>query len=325
MNALPTSPPPTLAVGPRASDELTVVRWQALGTNCLLQIPTNHGETGQQFAQEVQRWVAAFEQRYSRFRPDSIISRINSSAGAWVAVDQETERILDVSAMVHRLTGGLLDVTSLPLQRLWDYRNPQPRVPTQVEIERARGLVGWERVERRPGAVRLPREGMGIDLGGWGKEYAVDAAADIGVQLGLKSFLVDFGHDIRAVGKPPGRPAWHIGLENPAAPGTHSGSIGILDRAVASSGDYQRHTTIQGRRFGHIVDPRTGWPVANGMRQATVVAPSCLQAGVLSTSAFILGGREGAAFVQQSMGCEACLVGDQARHQTRGFVNYVVT
>jgi thiamine biosynthesis lipoprotein len=167
---------------------------------------------------------------------------------------------------------------------------------------------------------------MAIDFGGWGKEYAVDMVAQIARRHGFTRALVDFGHDLCAVGAAPGKPAWHIGLEDPARPGvTCWGSVAVNDRAVASSGDYLRAFTLNGRRFGHIVDPRTGWPVANGCRQVTVIARGCLQAGVLSTSAFILGPEKGRKLIEETMGAEGCIVTAEARHQTKGFFNYVVT
>ncbi|WP_404425217.1 FAD:protein FMN transferase [Nibricoccus sp. IMCC34717] len=308
------------AVGP-----LRTVRWRALGTDCMLQFPEAAGEAGNAFARAVIDWVAAFEAKFSRFRSDSVISRINSSAGEWVAIDAETERVLDVCATVHFLTRGILDVSAFPLQQLWDYRNPPPRLPSEAEVARARERVGWHRVERAPGKVRLPLPGMGLDLGGWGKEYAVDAAASLAASHGIANVLIDFGHDLRALAPPPGRPAWHIGLEDPRKPGTPRGSIAVFQRGVASSGDYQRGFTLEGRRFGHIVDPRTGWPVSNGCDQVTVIAPTCLQAGILSTAAFVLGEREGLSLIQETMGCEGLIVRGASRHQTRGFFNYVVS
>lgn len=270
--------------------------------------------------------MARFEAKYSRFRPDSLISRINAAAGRdWVAIDEEMERILDLSGSIYAMTRGLLDITALPLMRLWDYKAVVPRIPSATEIAEAKRLVGWPRVQREPGRVRLPEAGMALDLGGWGKEYAVDFVAGIAREHGITAALVDFGHDLRAVGAAPGKPGWHIGLEDPVRPGDACwGSMSIRDRGVASSGDYRRGFTIDGVRYGHIIDPRTGRPVAHGARQVTVIAPTCVQAGVLSTTAFILPPAEGVRFIQESMGAEGCIVADGARHQTRGFFNYVV-
>jgi thiamine biosynthesis lipoprotein len=166
---------------------------------------------------------------------------------------------------------------------------------------------------------------MALDFGGFGKEWAVDVVAQIATDHGIEAALVDFGHDLRAVGVPPGRPAWHIGLEDPNAPGTARGSIVMAPgRGVASSGDYLRRFVVNGRRYGHIVDPRTGRPVANGCLQATVIADTCLQAGALSTSAFVLGVEEGLQLIQSMRGAEGLLVTETTRAQTRGFWQYVV-
>jgi thiamine biosynthesis lipoprotein len=223
------------------------------------------------------------------------------------------------------MTQGVLDPTALPLIQLWNYKAEQPRVPSAAEISAARMRVGWKKVQRQPGKVFLPEAGMALDFGGFGKEYAVDIVAQIALDHGIPSALVDFGHDLRAVGLPPGRPAWHIGLEDPGKPGASNGSIGVSGKGVASSGDYLRCFTIEGKRYGHIIDPRTGWPVANGCLQATVIAASCLQAGVLSTTAFVLGVPKGIEFIQACPGAEGLIVTERARAQTRGFFHYVAS
>lgn len=308
-----------------ASPGLRRHRWHALGTTCEIQFASENPSHAEAFQQDVVAWVAQFEARYSRFKDESLVSRINAAAGKhWVAVDPEMEQMLDICASLYQLTQGILDATALPVMRLWDYRSPTLRIPSDSEIASAREKVGWQKVQRRAGQVFLPIAGMALDFGGWGKEYAVDAVAQIARDHGISQLLVDFGHDLRAVGTPPGKPAWHIGLEDPARPGTHKGSIAVRDRGVASSGDYLRSFTMEGKRYGHIVDPRTGRPVANGCLQATVIAPSCLQAGVLSTAAFILGAKEGIEFIQQILGVEALMLSAGARHQTRSFFQYVV-
>jgi thiamine biosynthesis lipoprotein len=279
------------------------------------------------FESEVVAWVAAFEAKYSRFRPDSLISRINSAAGlGWVEIDAEMEQFLDLSGSLYQLSQGVLDVTALPLMRLWDYRAENPRIPSESEIAAAKRLVGWQKIQRVLGRVRLPEPGMALDFGGWGKEYAVDIAAQIAKRHGLANVLVDFGHDLCVLGTAPGKPGWHIGLEDPARPGKECwSSIAARDCGVASSGDYVRGFTIDGKRYGHIVDPRTGWPVANGCKQVNVIAKACLQAGVLATSIFILGPEKGLPLVHGLMGAEACVLTDKERHQTKGFFHYVVT
>ncbi len=325
--AMPTSPPSAPSPAAGGAETLRFLRWSALGTKCEVQYVCADIGAAKSFEAAVVAWVAAFEAKYSRFRPDSLVSRINAAAGRdWVEIDDETEQFLDLCDSLHFMTQGLLDVTALPLMRLWDYKAAVPRIPAAAEIAGARRLVGWKKVERAKGRVRLPEAGMAIDFGGWGKEYAVDAVAGIARVHRITCALVDFGHDIHTIGRAPGKPGWHIGLEDPTRPGVACwGSIALANRSVASSGDYLRGFTVGGVRYGHIVDPRTGYPVAHGARQVTVIAPTCLQAGILSTTAFILQPQEGIRFIQEAMGAEGCILTATARHQTRGFFNYVVT
>lgn len=315
------------ASGTGLDEVLRVLCWNALGTRCEVQYVCADEFEARGFECEVVNWVAAFEAKYSRFRQDSLVSRINAAAGHdWVPVDAEMEMFLDLSGLLHQLTQGVLDVTALPLMRLWDYRSAQPRIPSEAEIGAAKRLVGFKKIQRKPGLVRLPDVGMALDFGGWGKEYAVDIAAQIARKHGIAKALVDFGHDLFAIGAAPGKPAWHIGLEDPARPSEACwSSLAARDVGVASSGDYIRGFTLNGKRYGHIVDPRTGWPVANGCRQVNVIAKACVQAGALSTAVFILGPEVGLKIVQDLMTAEACVVTDRERHQTKGFYRYVVT
>lgn len=302
------------------------LEFHAMGTRCFVQHDAPGDTVARAFEQDVLQWVQAFEARYSRFRPDSIVSQINRAAGGdWVEIDAATEQCLDICQSVHFMTGGMVDSTAGCLAQLWDYHNPPKQLPSDATVAELLGRVGWSRIERQPGRVRLPRAGMAIDFGGWGKEFSVDQVIGLAQQHGLGAVMVDFGHDIRTLGVPPDRPAWHVGLEDPKSPGTLRGSIAVAGQAVASSGDYLRGFTIEGRRYGHIIDPRNGRPVSNGCRQVTVVAPTCLQAGLLSTAAFILGPRPGMERIEDTMGAEGIIVTDAGTHQSRGFFNYVVT
>ncbi|HVU34281.1 MAG TPA: FAD:protein FMN transferase [Opitutaceae bacterium] len=311
--------------GHGAALALRRLSFSAMGTPCEVQYVAPNGDVqAQAFERAAVGWVTAFEAKYSRFRSDSLVSRINAAAGCeWVDVDADMELLLKLCDTLHVMTQGVLDPTALPLIRLWNYKAEQPRLPAPAEIDAARALVGWTKVERAPGRVFLPQPGMALDFGGFGKEYAVDMVAQLALERGIPAVLVDFGHDLRAVGAPPGRPAWHIGLEDPRQPGRANGSFGLRDRGVASSGDYLRCFVIGGRRYGHIIDPRTGYPVANGCSQATVIAPSCLQAGVLSTTAFVLGVPRGLELIQSCPGAEGLIVTERTRAQTRGFYHYV--
>lgn len=301
--------------------------FRAMATQCEVQYAAPGGDAqAAKFEAAAARWVHAFEAKYSRFQPGSIVSKINDAAGKeWVAVDPETEGLLAMCDTLFFMTRGILDPSALPLIRIWNWKADPPMIPDAGAIAAALKLVGWSKVRREPGKVFLPEKGMALDFGGFGKEYAVDIVSLIAKDHGIADSLVDFGHDLRATGAPPGRPAWHIGLEDPKVPGKTWASIGLRGKSIASSGDYIRSFTIAGKRYGHIIDPRSGWPVANGATQATVIADTCLQAGMLSTAAFIGGIEKGLEMIRSVPGAEGIILTDKEKAQTRGFFNYVAS
>lgn len=297
----------------------------AMGTGCQVDFSAGRRSLATEFCDEVIRWVTGFEQQFSRFIPGSLVSRINAAAGRdWVEADAEAESLFALCDWFHWATRGIFDPSMLPLIRLWDYHRPHPEPPSESAIRAARELVGWTRVQRRPGAIFLPSEAMSIDLGGIGKEYAVDRVVEMAVDRGLATVHVNFGHDLRVRGEPPQKGAWRIGLEDPNDPRRCWTGLAVQEGAVTTSGDYMRFFTAQGRHYGHILDPRSGCPVTNGCRAATVVAPTCTQAGILSTTAFILGPEEGLKLIASQPQAEGCLWREGTVHQTGGFDAYVV-
>jgi FAD:protein FMN transferase len=300
--------------------------FHAMNTLCQVSFAGTEARRAREFMSEVLEWIAWFEARYSRFIPDSLISRINAAAGEhWVEVDPETDALFNLCQEMIFLTRGVFEPTALPLLRLWNWKANPPVVPERAAIERALELVGWRKIQRRPGRIFLPQAGMGLDLGGIGKEYAVDRVLGMALQRGLQSVLVDFGADVRVQGRPPDQPAWHIGLEDPRKPGTCWVGLAVTDRAVATSGDYLRHFTHQGRRYGHILDPRDGFPVNNGVLSVSIIAPHCTVAGIFSTAVFILGPEEGMRLLGICPGVEGSIITETARFQTKGFYAYTTS
>lgn len=300
--------------------------FKALGTHCRVKIRAARATDATDFEHEVLQWVAGFEATYSRFLPESLIGRINASAGVhWMEIDPETERLFDLCTQFVFATNGAFDPTALPLIQLWNWKAEHPVVPGKGEIRAAQELVGWNKVQRKPGAVFLPRPGMSIDLGGIGKEFAVDRVLAMALEHGLENVLVDFGQDIRAQGQPRDKPAWHIGLQDPKEPTRCWCGLAVKNYAVATSGDYFRSFTVEGKRYGHIIDPRTGYPVDKTCLAVSVIAPSCTVAGVLSTTAFILGPQDGLAFISNFIGAEGVVVTERSTFTTRRFQSYVVS
>lgn len=309
-----------------ATGDFHKLTFQAMNTVCRVHFRTTNARLARDVQNEVLDWVAWFEARYSRFIPDSLIGQINSAAGKhWVDVDPETDALFNLCQEMIFFTRGVFDPTSLPLIRLWNWKANPPVVPDEPAIRAAQELVGWRKIQRRPCAIFLPREGMCLDLGGIGKEYAVDRALTLVRERGISSVLVDFGADVRVQGEPPEKGAWHIGLEDPKNPGHVWIGVAVTNHAVATSGDYLRHFLQGGRRYGHILDPRSGYPVHNGILSVSVIAPHCTVAGILSTSVFVLGPKEGTDLISLCPGAEGCITTETTRVQTKGFYAYTTS
>ena len=300
--------------------------FQALGTRCRVSFAAPAG-LARELSGQVLAWVATFEAKYSRFLPASLISRINAAAGREpVAIDADTERLFALCDQMHFITRGTLDPTALPLLQAWDWKASPPVLPDPASIEAARQLCGWRKLQRGAGTVFLPKAGMGLDLGGMGKEFAVDQVAELLAAGGATGVLVDFGADVRVIGRPAdGRPGWHIGLDDPVQPGRCWCGLGLVEGAVATSGDYIRRFEINGRRYGHILDVRTGQPVDNGCRAVSVLGPNCTFAGMLSTAVFVLGPEEGLGLIETQYGFEGAVLTDRGIFTTRKFHGYVAS
>ena len=297
------------------------IQFYALGSECELFFAADNSKEATDFVNAAFSWLAAFEAKFSRFRPDSLISQINRQAGIdWTEVDAETEMLLELCDNAHFITKGAFDATSLPISLLWDWKRSRDALPTKEEIQAARDLVGWKRLQRAPGRVFLPQKGMMLDFGGVGKELAVDCLTRVGQAYGIQHLMVDLGGDIAVRGEPPEGGGWYVGLEDPADNNRCYCGIHLKDgAAIATSGDYRRCFQLDGLTFGHIVDSRTGWPVANGTRAATVIAPRCTTAGLLSTSAMVMGGQEAIGMLERNPGVQGCLWHKGQLHETRGF------
>lgn len=165
---------------------------------------------------------------------------------------------------------------------------------------------------------------MGLDLGGFGKEYAVDRVLEMGRARGIADLLVDFGHDVRVAGRPPDAPCWSIGIEDPMRPGAIRGRLVLNEGGVATSGNYLRYFESGGRRYGHIIDPRSGHPADGECLSVTVVAPTCLEAGLLATTVFVLGPAEGLAMLEEYFGAEGSILCADRELQTRGYYRHAI-
>ena len=255
-----------------------------------------HGdeEAARRAAREAIAEVARIEAKYSRYRPGSVVSRINAGAGSAFEIDAETRGLLAYADACFVQSGGLFDATSGVLRRAW--RFDEPRVPDDAQIAPLLRLVGWARVDLDGMRVRLPERGMELDFGGFGKEYAVDRAAAVLREAGVDSALVNLAGDLMVLGPQPDGSAWRVGIRHPRREGALIATLPVASGALATSGDYERFIEVDGVRHCHVLDPRTGRS-ARGFQSVTVHAPSCLVAGSASTIAMLKGRDAGLAWL----------------------------
>jgi thiamine biosynthesis lipoprotein len=272
------------------------LRFGAMASDCEV-VVSGDDAAARHAAHAAMAEVQRIEAKYSRYRDDSIVSRINAAAGQGRAtpLDAETAGLLAFAEQLHRSSGGLFDLTSGVLRRAWDFR--AGRVPAEAQLEALRPLVDWRRVVWDERQVLLPEAGMELDFGGIGKEYAADRAQSVLAQAGVRHGFVNLGGDLRVLGpRADGRP-WRFGIQHPREAEALAASVELRDGALATSGDYERFfVTPEGRRCCHILDPRSGQPVTH-WQSVSVVAPVCAAAGALATIAMLLGS-EGAAFLR---------------------------
>jgi thiamine biosynthesis lipoprotein len=227
------------------------------------------------------------ERKFSRYRDDNIVHEIQHSLGRPIQVDDETAALLDFADRCYRLSDGRFDVTSGVLRRVWRF-DGSDRLPAPEAVTAIRPFVGWEKVRWTSPTLVVP-EGMEIDFGGIGKEYAVDRAHALLAATADGAFLVNFGGDLRASGPRSGGQPWRVGVDDPGAAGVPVRIVELLRGALATSGDTRRFLERDGVRYSHILDPRTGWPVVGAPRSITVAAPTCTEAGMLATFAMLRG------------------------------------
>ena len=273
------------------------IPFQAMASACEVVVAADDERQARRWAEPAIDEVARIEAKYSRYRQASIVSRINAAAGsAGVDCDDETWALLDYADALYRASDGLFDITSGVLRQAWNFK--QAQLPSDAALLRARGLIGWPRVERGGHRVRLPEAGMEIDFGGFGKEYAADRAGALMAQRGASHGYVNLAGDMRVIGPKPDAAPWLIGIQHPRRKGQLIATLPVAQGGLATSGDYERFFELGGQRYCHVLDPRSGQPVTH-WQTVSVLAPLAVVAGNCSTIA-MLKQAEGLAFLEAS-------------------------
>lgn len=259
----------------------------AMANPCEVLCETQDESLARKVTEVAAREASRIERKFSRYRDDSVIHAINTANGAATELDAESAQLLDYATTLWQLTEGAFDITSGVLRHAWRF-GQDARAPSQSEIDALLNKVGWQRVTWRKPWLSMPA-GMEIDFGGIGKEYAVDRVVAQVEEITRVPMLVNFGGDLRTAGSAPTSGAWQVGIESITKSESTNTLIKLTTGALATSGDTRRFVEIDGRRYGHIIDARTGWPSSDAPRSVTVAADTCSQAGTFTTLAMLQG------------------------------------
>ena len=312
----PTAPAPTSkAAVPTAAGERVQLIEKAKGTRVVLAGYTTEtlGRDAIQSALgDALGEIRRIERLMTTWRQDSDVSRINAAAGKDpVKVSQETFDVIAKSLWISKLSEGTFDITFASMGKLWQFdENVSTTVPDAAELEAARKKIDYRKVKLDPDAltVQLAGEDTRINLGGIAKGYAIDKAAQILRDKGLTSFFAQAGGDLYVEGRKPDGAPWRVGVRDPRGPeDAFFALIGVENHAFSTAGDYERAFVADGKRYHHIIDPRTGYP-ATASRSVTIWAKDALTADAIDDAVFILGVEKGMALVDAIDDCGAVIV-----------------
>lgn len=277
--------------------EFYAVDFHAMGTRCAIQVFAEDSQFARAAMQAAIDDVNRLEQKYSRYKKDSFLSEINRAAknAAAIEVDAETASLLNYAQVCYLQSDGLFDISSGLLRSAWQFDSGQ--LPDPKCLQQLTQKIGWEKLSWQAPNLKFSVKGMELDFGGIVKEYAVDRIASLLRQMGILHGLVNLGGDIKLIGPRADGEVWNIGIQHPRDAGKVLYSLHLNEGALASSGDYARCMILDGKRYSHILNPKTGWPVSH-LAAVSVVGDLCVVAGSAATIA-ILKGEQGPAWLNE--------------------------
>ncbi|MDI6703728.1 MAG: FAD:protein FMN transferase [bacterium] len=294
---------------PGCTRNVTIKRTEfIMGTWVDVTVVAPNKKVGEEVVESAFHEFKRIESLMSNYKATSEISRLNRIGSA--RVSKETLEVINKAIAFSIQSRGAFDITCKPLLDLWREARFRKRIPTKDEIKEKLALVGYENLDIEGNKVTFKIKGMGVDLGGIAKGYAVDKAIKILKEKGIKQALVNAGGDIYVLGRAPKREKWRIGIQHPRKEKGILEVIKIRDRAIATSGDYERYFTLGGKRYSHIVNPKTGYTVASVPMSVTIIASDCTEADALATTCFVLGDKEGIELIDSLLGVEGMIVSE---------------
>ncbi len=293
----------------QAPTEHRIWKGQAMGSSLEIQASGPDAALLDRAVAAAREEIARLERMMTDWKDAGPLMEINRQAGLRpVEVPRELFFILRKSIQISELTEGAFDVTFAGAGKLWRWWEKDPPLPSAEEVRAALAKVGWRHLllDEKQGTAYLDVPGARIGLGAVGPGYAGDLAVRKMRELGVSGALVNLSGDVMAAGTCGGRP-WEVSIRHPRRPGEAFAVLPVSNRAVSTSGDYERFFVKDGKRYGHIIDPRTGYP-AGGCQSATVTAPTLAFADALATAVFVLGPAKGMELVERLPEVEALIV-----------------
>jgi len=262
-------------------------RFWAMASPCELLIETQDSVLANHLTSVAYAETKRIEQKFSRYLPNNPMANINDSQGKPIAIDNEFFRLLELANSCFQLSDGLFDITSGVLRQAWTF-DGSDNLPSPDAVKVLMPFIGWGKVKYDQSSITVAK-GMELDFGGMGKEYAVDCVAKLCAEhASTTSVVVNFGGDIQVNRARHNKQPWYIGIESPDdAEATKV--LKIISGGLATSGDARRYLLKNGKRYSHILNPETGYPVKNAASSVTIAAPHCIQAGLLATMALLKG------------------------------------
>lgn len=264
-----------------------IFSFNSMASPCELLIDCEDAQLASDIATAVADEAWRIEDKYSRYNIKSVCGQLNAKAGQLCTIDNETFLLLQFAEQCYQISDGLFDITSGILRKAWHF-DGSDNVPSQHDIASLLPFIGWQKITLNESTFQmLPN--MEIDFGGIGKEYAVDKALLIAKQMSDHPVLINFGGDIAVTGARKQNQPWLVGIEHPSFAEQSQVMVKIKSGAIATSGDANRYLLKNGKRYGHVLNVKTGWSVEDPPNAITVAAPQCIQAGFLATLALLQG------------------------------------
>ncbi len=259
-------------------------QFKAMGSPCQIQLYAKKATQAKNLINQVISEINRLEKKYSRYLSTSFLTQINQTAGqkAGIEVDSETASLLNYADNCYQQSDQLFDISAGVLNQIWDFKKAQ--LPSAEAIATQLKKVGWDKISWQAPKLILPIPGMALDFGGIVKEYAVDSASRICLAEGIKHGLIELGGDLRALGGHPNGKAWQVGITHPRKAPKLLTHLQLFSGAIATSGDYERFFKINDKRYCHILNPKTGYPIdTQKLKAISIIADYCVIAGSLAS------------------------------------------